>query len=72
MKETYVRGFKVSYEDSAKKGIDYLLYDLDQEEAKVFFEQAKQKKEARFEDDEERQFTLSYSPDGSYTLGRRN
>ena len=71
MKEVKIHGFKVKYEDNAKVGIDYLLYDLDSEEARVFFNQAKLKKYAKFEDDQDRQFTLSYNLDGTYTLIRR-
>jgi len=72
MKETYIRGFKVKYEKNAKEGIKYFLYDLDGQEARVFFDQARSKKYAKFEDDEDRQFTLSYNRDGSYTLARRS
>lgn len=71
MKEIRIHGFKVKYEDNARPGIDYLLYDLDSEEARVFFYQAKLKKYAKFEDDEDRQFTLSFNLDGTYTLIRR-
>lgn len=71
MKEVKIHGFKVKYEDNARAGIDYLLYDLDSEEARVFFSQAKLKKYAKFEDDQDRQFTLSYNLDGTYTLIRR-
>lgn len=72
MKKIYIYGFKTKYEDSAKAGTDYLLYDLDREESKVFFNQARAKKYAKFEDDDERQFTLNYNPDGTYTLIRRD
>jgi len=71
MKEIYIHGFKVKYEDNAKEGIDYLLYDLDREEAKVFFEQAHLRGYSQFEDDREGQYTLSYNNDGTYTLIRR-
>ena len=71
MKAISVRGLTVKYEDDAREGINYLLSDLDAEEAKVFFEQAKRKKFAKFEDDRENQYTLSYNPDGTYTLSKR-
>jgi len=71
MKEIYIHGFKVKYEENAKGGIDYLLYDLDREEAKVFFDQARAHKYAKFEDDREGQYTLAYNSDGTYTLIRR-
>jgi len=71
MKEVFIRGFKVRYEEGDQNGINYLLYDLDAEESRVFFDQAKQKKYAAFEDDKEDQFSLSYSRDGCFTLMRR-
>jgi len=71
MKETYIYGFRVKYEDNAKDGVNYLFSDLDRDEARVFFDQAKARKSAKFEDDEDRQFTLSYDGDGSYSLMRR-
>jgi len=72
MRETRVRNYKVKYEENAKEGIKYLLYDLDSEEARVFFDQARAHKYAKFEDDSERQYTLSYNSDGTYTLTRRS
>jgi len=71
MKDIYIHGFKVKYEDNAREGVNHLLYDLDREEARVFFEQAKRKKFVKFEDDQDRQFTLSHNNDGSYNLVRR-
>jgi hypothetical protein len=65
MKEIYIHGLKVKYEDNERTGINYLLYDLDAKEAKVFFNEAKRNKYAEFEDDKEGQFTLSYNSDGS-------
>ena len=72
MKEIYIHGLKVKYEDNEQAGINYLLYDLDAKEAKVFFNEAKRNKYAEFEDDKEGQFTLSYNSDGSYTLVSRS
>lgn len=71
MKEVSIHGFRVKYEDNARTGRDYLLYDLDREEAWVFFEHARTKKYAKFEDDREGQYTLSYNHDGTYILVRR-
>lgn len=71
MKVIYIRGFKVKFEENARDGVNYLLYDLDEEEARIFFEQARFKRYAKFEDDREGQYTLSHNPDGSYTLARR-
>ena len=67
---TTVHGFTVIYENNASSGIDYLRNDLDFDEAKVFFDQARLKGQAKFEDDEDRQFTLFYK-NGIYTLVRR-
>jgi len=71
MKETIIKGFRVKYEEGEQAGINYLLYDLDIHEAKVFFNEAKRNKYAEFEDDKEGQFTLSYNRDGTFTLIRR-
>lgn len=72
MKEIYIHGHKVKYEDNEQAGINYLLYDLDAQESKVFFNEAKRNKYAEFEDDKEGQFTLSYNADGSYSLMTRS
>jgi hypothetical protein len=72
MRETIIKGFRVKYEESEQAGINYLLYDLDIHESKVFFNEAKRNKYAEFEDDREGQFTLSYNSDGSFTLISRS
>ena len=71
MKEIIIHGFKVKYEDTARPAIDFLLTDLDIDECRVFFDGAKLKKFAKFEDHQDREYTLSYNPDRSYTLIRR-
>lgn len=71
MKEVYIHGLKVRYEEDAQYGIEYLQRDLDRAEARVFFDQAKRKKFASFEDGQDRDYTLSYNNDGSYSLSRR-
>lgn len=68
--KTIVHGFSVIYEQNAIEGIRYLRDDLDFEEARIFFDQARLKGFAQFEDDEDRQYTLLYK-EGSYTLLRR-
>lgn len=68
--KTTVHGFNVTYEDNAYAGITHLRDDLDFAEARVFFDQARIRGSANFEDDEDRQFTLNYR-DGVYTLFRR-
>ncbi len=46
--------------------------DLSRDEAKVYFEQARLKGSAQFEDDYDRQFTLFYERgSGSFILTRR-
>lgn len=69
-KTSIIHGFKITYEDNAQPGADYFQYDLDTNEARVFFDQARLKNSAQFEDDEERQFTLFYQK-GNYILVRR-
>lgn len=72
MKTVSVKGSKVQYDEkNAREGIKHLTYDLDYKEAKVFFDQARIKGEADFEDDLEKQYTLAHNQDGTYTLKRR-
>lgn len=71
MKETYIHGFKVKYEDNTYGAVGHLRDDLDFQEAKVFFDQAKLKKSVNFEDDQDINYTLSYSSDNTFTLIRR-
>lgn len=68
--KTNIRGFPVTYEKNAIEGVRYLRDDLDFEEARVFFDQARQRGSAQFEDDEDRQYTLFYKL-GQYALVRR-
>lgn len=72
MKEIFIHGFKVKFEEDVRWGVNYLLYDLDYEESRVFFDQAKLRGFAKFEDDQDRQYTLIYNSDGSYTLIKRD
>jgi hypothetical protein len=72
VQRTNIYGFWVNYDDSAYDGIRYLRDDLSREEAVVFFDQARQKGSAQFEDDYEKQFILYYeSGSSSYILARR-
>jgi len=71
LSKTLVHGFKTYYSNDIKTGIDYLRYDLDYSEAKVFFNQARIYGRANFEDDDDRQYVLIYNSDGSYTLKKR-
>ena len=60
----------VYYKKDAQGGIDYLLHDLDSSESGVFFDQARIKGRADFEDDREGQYTLDFQ-NGKYFLIRR-
>jgi len=71
-KTIYIKGHKVKHNDDVRGGIDYLSYDLDEQESRVFFDQAKAKKFAEFEDDHEGQYTLTYDYNGAYILSRRD
>ena len=71
MKQTYIHGYKVKYEDNAYSGVDYLKNDLDSKEASVFFNEARRRSSVPFEDDDDRDFILSRNSDGSYYLRRR-
>lgn len=68
--KTTVHGFPVTYESNAQSGVDHLRDDLSFSEARVFFDQARMRGSAEFEDDEDRQYTLLYQG-GTYTLIRR-
>ena len=68
--KTTVHGFTVAYEKNAYEGITHLRNDLDYNEARVFFDQARSRGSAQFEDDEDRQFTIIYQ-NSLYILIRR-
>lgn len=71
VKYEYIHGFKVEYESEEKHirdGIQYLDNKIEAGEAKVFFAQARDKKSAQFEDDENHQFTLMYKGSDVYIL----
>ena len=72
MKETYIHGCKVKYEDNAYSGVDYLKNDLDSKEASVFFNEARRRSSVPFEDDDVRDFILSRNSDGSYYLRKKS
>ncbi|MBI2035091.1 MAG: hypothetical protein HYT12_00205 [Candidatus Liptonbacteria bacterium] len=72
LKNIKVYIYPVEYDEKDYDGIKYLRDDLQTEESKVFFEQAKLKGEARFEDDREGQWSLQYNKsNASYLLVRR-
>lgn len=70
IKKTSVHGFPLTYEEEAKSGVSYLTYSLDQAEAKVFFDQARAKGMAAFEDREGRDYTLTYK-NSAYILFKK-
>ncbi len=71
LQKTSIHGFIVSYEENARNGIRYLRDDLDFQEARIFFDQARQKGMAPFEDDQDKQYTLYYQ-NGAYLLAGRS
>lgn len=70
MSKITVHGHTINYESEAHSGISYLMNNLDYEEAKVIFQQAKTHGHAAFEDHQNREYTLEYHG-GTYTLSRR-
>jgi hypothetical protein len=71
MKNKEVGGHKVFYEEDAAEGINYLEYDIQDTEAKVFFDQAKSSGSAEFEDEKGQNYTLLYKNDNNYWLYKR-
>lgn len=71
MKQTYIHSYKVMYEENAQPGVYYLQTDLNTQEARPFFDEARAKRKAFFEDDNERHFILTHNSDGSYLLERK-
>ncbi|MCX7778966.1 MAG: hypothetical protein N2259_01860 [Patescibacteria group bacterium] len=71
LQKTIIHGTPVYFEDNAKAGAEHLAYDLQYEEAAVFFRHARAYGSAQFEDDQERQFILLRNPDGTYLIKRR-
>ena len=65
-----VHNHTVYFSEDAQNGFEYLLHDLDMEEARVFFDQAKLRGSAEFEDDRDHQYTLDYQ-NGKYFLTKR-
>lgn len=68
--KTMVHNLYVTYEENALAGIHYLRDSLDAKEAGVFFNEAKRRGSAEFEDRERHQYTLIYQ-NGAYVLVRR-
>ncbi len=70
IRRIFIHNFPVTYEENASEGLRHLKDDLDINESRVFFEQAKKRGSAQFEDDEDREYTLFYK-NGAFTLVRR-
>ncbi|MBU0546856.1 MAG: hypothetical protein ABH876_00070 [Patescibacteria group bacterium] len=64
IKTEKVYGFLVRFEQDLREGITHLSQDLQIEEAKTLFNAAKLTGRAEFEDDEDRDWTLTYIRDG--------
>ncbi len=66
-----IHGHKVSSEEDAKEGLNYLEHNIQTEEAKVFFDQAKLKGSVQFEDGKGHNYTLLYKKDSTYWVYKR-
>lgn len=67
-----IHGHTVVGDDAAAKGMAFLDESLQYAEAEVFFQQARGRGEAEFEDAQNRNYTLQYSGDGTYTVVARD
>ncbi len=72
MATTSVHGHIVEYEENAEEGIHYLIYSLNGEEAKVFFDQALSHGSALFEDSMDRKYKLTHKGGINYELVRQS
>lgn len=70
MKEAYMHEHKVYYDDDAAEGAYYLQHHANDQEAGVFFDQAKYKGHIIFEDLDHHHYKLSHNPDGTYGIER--
>jgi len=72
VKKESIHGFWVEFDEELRDGIRYLRDDLQYREAKSLFDAARLTGSAEFEDDYDRDWTLTYnSGEGTYTLIRR-
>ncbi len=72
MKETYMHGHKVYSDDNASGGAYYLQNHTNDEEARVFFDQARMRGHVDFEDAEHSHYKLSYNQDGTYGIEHKS
>lgn len=66
-----IHGHKVYNEDDAREGVEYLANEIQLDEAKVFFDQAKLKGLVQFEDRKGNNYSLLYKQDGFYWVYKR-
>ena len=71
MKQIRMHGFIVKYEDDAHEGVNYILKELDNNEARVFFDEARRRGEAQFEDRSGKNYTITKNRDGTFDLTKR-
>lgn len=69
--KTNIHGHSVYYEHDDHEAIRYLMEDIQPEEARVFFDQAKMRGKAEFETDHDMQYTLTYHS-GAYKVEKRS
>lgn len=72
MAQKTIRGYTVSYNSAAAKGIKHLAYVLSYGEADSLFRNAKVSGKVKFEDRAGRNFTLVWTSSGNYTLKKRS
>ena len=61
MEKITIMGHVVAYDEDAHPGLKYLLNKLDDEERRVFFDQAKSKGHAAFEDNFGHRYNLEHT-----------
>lgn len=71
IKKETIHGFWVTFDEELRDGVRYLRDDLQYKEAKTLFDAARLNGSAEFEDDYDRDWSLIYNRDGTYTLIRR-
>lgn len=71
MGEIHIHGHLVRYDDDLIDGMHYIENKLDENESKVFFDEAKRRGVAEFEDNLRHNYDLTYNKDASYTLTKR-
>lgn len=71
-KKERIYGFWLEFEEKLRDGVRYLRDDLQFKEAKTLFDSARLTGFAEFEDDQDRDWSLTYNrQEGTYTLVRR-